>query len=147
MPTSLHRLVEIDVAGLLDRLMHVDAAAVALPAAETMAREHIAAGARHVLVRRDDARFEAGESGHHLEGRARRIDAAQRAILQGMILVPAKRLPPVEIDLEGHVVGIEGGVRGHHQDRAGDCVEHDDGGDAQALDPLQRDRLAAPDRW
>ena len=61
-------LVEIDVAGLLDRLMHVDAAAVALPAAEAMAGEDVSPGAGHVLAGRDDAGFEAGERRDHLEG-------------------------------------------------------------------------------
>ena len=135
------RLIEIDVARLLDRLMHVDAGTVSLPAAEAMATEHVGARARHVLVGRDDAGFKPGQSGHHLEGRARRIDAAQRAILQGMILVSGELLPSVQIHPEGHVVGIERGIRGQHQNRARHRVEHDDGGDTQALDPLQRDRL------
>ena len=137
---AIHRVVEIDVAGLLDRLVQSDRA-VALPAAEIVTAEEKTAGTGHALLRRDDAGLEPCERGHDLEGRARGILAAKRAILERMIDVPRELLPLRQIDLERDLVGIEGGIRRHDHDPAGQGVEHDDGGDAQVLDALVGDLL------
>src|SRR5262245_63202024 len=62
---AIHRVVEIDVAGLLDRLVQINRA-VSLPAAEIMAPEREAAGTGHVLLGGDEAGLEPCESGTEL---------------------------------------------------------------------------------
>ena len=139
-PDAIHRVVEIDVAGLLDRLVQIDRA-VALPAAEIVTPEGKTAGTGHALFGGDDAGLEPCERGHDLEGRAGGILTAERAILERMIHILGELLPLREIDVEGDLVGIEGGIGRHDDDPAGHDVEHDDGGDAQALDALMSDFL------
>ena len=113
---AVRRLIEKRVAGLLDGIVHIDAATMSLPAAEAMAPEHIASGAAHGLTGRDDAGLEPSKRGDDFEGRSGRIGPAQNAIFQRVIPVSRQLLPTGEVDLERDLIGVEGGIRSHHQD-------------------------------
>ena len=86
--------------------------------------------------RRDDAELEPGHRGHHLKNRARRVDAAQRAVEHRLHLV---RIELIEQLVEA--CDIKRRVRGAGQNVARGDVD-DDGG--AALDILRLFRILYP---
>ncbi len=74
-------LVEIDVAGFLDRVVQMQRAVAALlPAMECRVAKLEIAGAGDRRIRGDRAAFERGQRDDRLEGRARRVEPADRLV-------------------------------------------------------------------
>ncbi len=109
-------VVEVDVAGLLDRLSQVDrTVALLLVALEIAAVEGLAAGAKEGGRGSDDAFLEAGQSDRHLERRSGRIAPLQRAVLQRLELVGVERVPGCARDAGGESVRVVGRTAGERQ--------------------------------
>ena len=121
--------------------MHIDAAAMGLPAAEPCAAKSVDARTTHGLMRVDHARMETRQRRDDLEGRARWILASDSAILQRLILCPRDLRPSRRIDFEHDLVGVEGWRGGERKNSACDDVEYNDRGDPMLLQPVLCDAL------
>ncbi len=103
--------VEIGVAGLHDRRVHVDGAvAVLAPVAIAMARPGELPEAAAVVrrLRRDDVVLERGERHHRLDRGARRVDAAQRPVIERLVDVVGQRAVLGHGEAAREAVRVEG---------------------------------------
>ena len=119
-------LVEINVAALLDRAVHVDAAvAAALPAGESAVADHQAAATVHDFSR-GHAHFEQRQRVHRLDRGARRVQPLGDLVEQRQMVVSRQHLPFGAADAVGKTVGIVGRHRDECEDAAGLAVDDDD---------------------
>ena len=117
--------VEEDVARLLDGVAHVHPAVPAGQVAlEPAAVEVGAARAEHLGVGGHHALFERGDTDDDLEGRAWRIAALDRPVLQRPQLVGVERLPGGAVDARGERVGIVGRQAHQREHVAGGRLQH-----------------------
>src|SRR5262249_35431410 len=119
--------VEKDVARVGDGGHQIDAAvALRLPVAEHPAAEWKLALAVHAVGGRERSFLQPGRSEHHLEDRARRVLALDRAVEQREVRILHDAQPRVAVDGAGEAVDLEGGRRGHREDGAVARVHHRD---------------------
>ena len=117
--------VEVDVAGLLERVAHVHRAVPAREVAlEVAAEERRAAVAGHAEVRIDEPFLECRRGDHDLEGGARRVAALHHPVLQRTKLVGVQRRPLRALDAHREVVGVVGRQAGVGQHFPVARVEH-----------------------
>ena len=115
--------VEIDVAAVDDRRVHIDRA-VALVAVEGVVSELEGAGAIDDLLAVDPG-IEQRQRHRRLDGRSRRVEALQGLIDERQMIVPRQHLPLVRADSVREIVRIERRHRRHRQDVAvGDVDDH-----------------------
>src|SRR3990167_2920754 len=125
---------------MLDRILHVDAAVpFFFPAMEEAVAVPELAVAMHA-ERRIDARALRRDRRDHLEGRTRRIDAAERFVQERLVGAFIQLAPQIGWNAFGEDVRIEGRRRGEHKNVAGFDVD-DDGRCAFALKRLHRREL------
>ncbi len=86
------------------------------------------AGVVEPRARRVGARVEGGRGGHHLEGRARRIETRRRVVLKRRVVAAGSLdLPHLVVAVRlHHEVRVVRRRRGHCDDRAGLRIEHHD---------------------
>ena len=82
---------------------------------------------RQARPRVDHLGLEGGQGRYHLVGRARRIDAGDRLVVEGPLGIIEQVAPFGLRDAAREGRGIEAGCRDHGDHVAGDDVEHDDG--------------------
>ena len=109
-------VVEMDVAGLLDGVgQRQRTVAALLPAVEEAVAEFHLAGAEHPVIGRDRPGLQAGQRDDHLEGRSRRVLAADRAVHQRRPGMPHQRAPLSRIEAQVEGVGVEARRRDESQ--------------------------------
>src|SRR5262249_34310653 len=146
---------EVDVARLADRLGERDDA-VAGRAVEDAAPELVRAVADHLVLGRDGALLEAGERGDELEGRARVVVLAERAVEEGLELVGLHARLGGAREVTGYDVRVEARPRDQREDAPGRDVDDGDGagrvlgerllGDALEVRVEREDDVVAGDR-
>src|SRR5437588_174622 len=123
--SSWRGVVEEAVARGRDRLGDVGRAVAALqPAMEFYVAELEMADAGQPSQGVDRLGFEGGQRRHHLVGRARRIDAGDRLVVQRPLRAFQELAPFALGDAAGEGVGIEAGLGDHRQHVASADVEH-----------------------
>ncbi len=112
------------------------------PAVEARVADVEVAGAVHGISGRDGVRLQPGERNRHLERRAGRIDAGDRAIEQRRAPVACPRGPLRLRDAGIEHRRVEGGIGAHRQHLAVAAVEHHGGG-ALVAEPAEHSLLQA----
>jgi len=121
---TLGDVVEIDVAGMLDSIVHIHRpVTLFLPAMEDVIAEGIFAVAVHGPAW-IDARFESRDRRDGLEGRARRIETRQSLVGQRLVGVLNQHVPLVLAQSHVEIIGIEGRRGDEGQHVAGMDIHH-----------------------
>src|SRR5262249_19162993 len=119
------------------------AVALRLPVAERPAAEWKLALAVHAVGGRERSFLQPGRSEHHLEDRARRVLALDRAVEQREVRILHDAQPRVAVDGAGEAVDLEGGRRDHREDVAVARIHHDDRARFAFHEPLGASLYAA----
>ena len=114
----VRQVVEVGVVGTGDGQVEIDPAiTAAVPVTVLMAviGQLIEAGVEHPALRRDHAGIETRHSHHRLDGRTRRIEATQHAVVQRLVDGVAQFAIGLETDAGDERVGVETGLADHRQ--------------------------------
>ncbi len=136
-PDCLADLVEIDIAGLGDRVVQIDGAvALRLPVTIAVGRlgQHEKAAAEGLASQVGRTRFKRGQRQHGLDCRARRVTATNRAVEQRQIQVVLQFAVLAGAHADGKQVGIKRRGADQRQDLTGLRIQRDGG----APTPLQK---------
>ena len=109
--------IEIDIAGLGDRLFHIHPAVPsALPAMKAMTAKFRMAATENPVFFGNDSGFQRRQGHDHLEGRSGRVLSADRLVAQRPLGILNQRFPLCRADATRECIGIKGWHGNHRED-------------------------------